>query len=214
MMKKTIFLALLVLLTIPAMAQGKKYKKAMKSALEKMNEAADANAEMDLVASFEEIAEMYPDQWLPSYHASRILITSCFEEADSEKKDQLLDQAKKWLDKAMELAPEESEVHVLKSLYYIGMMSVDPMTRGQLYYMDAMEAIEKGLSLNPDNPRAHFMNGMMTLNMPEFMGGGPEAARPVFVEAAEKFKAFQHEDPFWPAWGEDMNQDEMDRLNK
>ena len=114
----------------------------------------------------------------------------------------------------MKLASDESEVQVLESLYYIGMMSVDPMTRGQIYYQDALDAIEKGLDLNPENPRAHYMNAMMTLNMPEFLGGGPEAAKPVFVEAAEKFKAFQNDDPFWPTWGEDMNQDELDRLNE
>lgn len=128
--------------------------------------------------------------------------------------DALLDRAKKWLDTSMELAPEESEVHVLEPLYYIGLMSVDPMTRGQLYYEDVLAAIRKALSLNPKNPRAYFLDGMMTVNLPEFLGGGPEAAKTIFLEAEEKFKAFQNDDPFWPIWGEDLNQDEIDRLNE
>ena len=213
-MKKAIFLILLALLTLPAMSQGKKYKKAMKAAIEKMHKASDASGEMELVPSFEDLAQSYPDQWLPSYHASRILVSSSFEESDADKSDALLDRAKKWLNRTMELAPEESEVHVLESLYYIGMLSVDPMTRGQLYYEDVLAAIQKALSLNPENPRAYFMDGMMTANLPEFLGGGPEAAKPIFLEAQEKFIAFHNDNPFWPTWGEDLNQDEMDRLNE
>lgn len=213
-MKKAFFLTLLVLLTLPAMSQGRKYKKAMKVAVAEMQAATDAASEMELVTSFEDLAHSYPDQWLPSYHASRILITSSFEESDADKSDTLLDRAKIFLNTSMELMPEESEVHVLESLYYIGLMSVDPMTRGQLYYEDVLASIQKAKSLNPENPRAFFLDGMMTVNLPEFIGGGSEAARPIFLEAAEKFKAFHNENPFWPVWGEDLNQAELDRLNE
>ena len=213
-MKKAIFLVLLALLTLPAISQGKKYKKAMKAAVEEMQVAPDAASEMELVPSFEDIAQKYPDQWLPSYHASRILVTSSFEESDGSKSDTLLDCAKKLLDSTMKLVPEESEVHVLAALYYIGMMSVEPEVRGPLYYEDAMIAIEKSLSLNPENPRAYFMDGLMTANMPEFMGGGPEAAKPIFLEAQKKFQTFHNEDSFWPVWGEELNQGELDRLKE
>ena len=213
-MKKALFLVSLVLLSLPVLSQGRKYNKSMQSAIEKMNEASDPASEQETVASFEEIALNYPDQWLPSYHASRILVTSSFEEADGSKSDALLDRAKLSLDKLMIMAPDESEVQVLEALYYIGLMSVDPSTRGQLYYEDVVTALQKSLSLNPENPRAYFLDGMMTSNMPEFMGGGPEAAKPIFLEAAEKFKIYQNEDPFWPTWGEDLNQNELNRLKK
>jgi len=213
-MKKSIILALLALLTLPAMSQAKKYNKAMRTAIEKMNEAGDPASELELVASFEEIALNYPDQWLPSYHAARILVLSSFEESDGTKSDVMLDRARKSLDKAMNMVPEESEVHALEALYYIGMISADPEVRGQLYYQDVLDAIQKSKQLNPENPRAYFMDGMMTANMPEFIGGGPEAAKPIFVEAAEKFLSYQNENPFWPAWGEDMNQASLDGLNE
>lgn len=213
-MKKALFLVSLVLLALPVLSQGKKYTRAMQSTIKKMHEAADPASELELVADFEEIAKNYPDQWLPPYHASRILIINSFEESDATKSDVLLEHAKKWLDSSMKLVPDESEVHVLKALYYIGMMSVEPDVRGPLYYEDVMQAIQTSLSLNPENPRAHFMDGMMTVNMPEFIGGGPEAAKPIFLEAAEKFKTFHHDDPFWPIWGEDLNQGELDRLKE
>ena len=213
-MKKTLFLALLALLTLPAMSQGKKYQKAMSSAIEELHQAEDVAGEKELLAGFEEIAEKYPDQWLPSYHASRILVTSSFEEQDADKSDALLVHANELLNRCMKLMPDESEVYALESLYYIGMMSVDPMTRGQLYYEDVLAGIQKAIALNPENPRAYFLDGMMTSNLPEFIGGGPEAAKLIFVEASEKFNAFQNENPFWPVWGEDLNQAELDRLNE
>ena len=213
-MKKALFLVSLVLLSLPVLSQGRKYTKSMKSTIEKMNEAPEPASELETVTSFEEIALNYPDQWLPSYHASRILVFSSFEESDGSKSDTLLDRAKKSLDKAMMLVPEESEVHVLEAFYYIGMISADPDKRGQLYYQDVLDAIQKSRQLNPENPRTYYVDGMMTFNMPEFMGGGPEAAKPILLEAQEKFKIFQNEDPFWPAWGEDLNQDELDRLKE
>ena len=213
-MKKVLLLSILVLLTLPAVTQSRKYKRSMLAVIEKMNEVTGPASELKCAATFEEIALKYPDQWLPAYHASRILINTSFEESDPGKSDTLLVRAKKSLDTAMGKAPEESEVHVLKALYYIGMISVDPATRGQVYYEDALDAIQKSKSLNPENPRAHFLDGMMTSNMPEFMGGGPEAAKPIFLEAEEKFKMIQHDDPLWPTWGADLNQTELERLNE
>lgn len=211
-MKKALIFTLMALLALPAMSQGKKYKKAMLNAIEQMNEATDAESAQTCAKSFEEIALKYPDQWLPTYHATSILVTSSFEERDPVKKDAILDRAKTALDITLGKSPDESEVHAIEALYYIGMMSVDPATRGQLYYQDVLDAIEQSKSLNPDNPRAWFLDGMMTVNLPEFIGGGPEAAKPIFLEAAEKFKTFTNDDPLWPIWGEDLNQSELERL--
>jgi tetratricopeptide (TPR) repeat protein len=212
-MKKAFLLAGLILLVLPAMSQPKKYKKAMQSAVKTMNAASDPVSQLELAATFEGIAEAYPDQWLPLYHAGRILVINSFVEGDPDKKDAMLDRMKRSLDRALELAPGESEVHVLESLYYIGLIAVDAESRGPIYYQDALEAIGKSKTLDPENPRAWYMDAMMTLNMPEFMGGGPEAAKPVFQKALEKFKAFKTDNPFWPGWGEDLVQTELDRLN-
>ena len=93
----------MVLLTIPAMSQERKYKKAMKAVIEEMQKAEGPDEEMELVESFEAIAEKYPDQWIPSYHAARILITSSFAETDGEKSDAMLERAKGWTERAKNL---------------------------------------------------------------------------------------------------------------
>jgi hypothetical protein len=212
-MKKALFLASLVLMSTAVMSQDKKYVKAMEAAMEEMQQAGDPASVLALAAEFEKIAEAYPDQWLPCYHAARILLTSGFGETEATQKDALVERAKDHVTKAETLVPAESEVQVLKALYFIGLIAVEPDIRGPIYYIDAMDAIQKGLDLNPENPRAHYMNGMWTLNTPDFMGGGPEPAKPLLEEALDKFKNFENDDPFWPAWGEDLVQGELDRMN-
>jgi tetratricopeptide (TPR) repeat protein len=211
-MKRILLIAMLAVIMLPAQSQGRKYRKAMRSAIEMMNNAPDPAGELELADTFEQIAQKFPGQWLPSYHAGRILVANTFTEGDAEKKDGMLERAKKSLDQALQIAPEESEVQVLEALYYIGLINVDPMSRGEMYYQNALAAIQKSKSLNPDNPRAWYMDGLMTLNMPVFLGGGPEPAKPIFIEAAEKFKTFRNDDPFWPVWGADLVREELERL--
>ena len=164
------------------------------------------------MSAFEQFAQDYPDQWIPAYYASQILITTSLEESDPGTKDDMLERAKQSLDACLKLAPKESEIKVIEALYYIGMMSVDPETRGPQYFEDVTWALERAKELNPDNPRAAFLDGMMALNLPDFMGGGPAAAKPIFLEARKKFEAFQNDDPLWPSWGADVVEEELEKL--
>jgi len=211
-MKKSFILLLTLLVSVPVLSQGKKYQKAMLRNIQEMHESSGPESSQHFATLFEEISQDYPDQWIPYYYASQVLIFTCFEESDLATKDDLLDRAKKSLDKALELAPEESEVSVLQALYCIGMMSVDPETRGPEYYMDFNNALEKSKALSPGNPRAAYLDGLMALNMPDYMGGGPAAAKPIFLDAEKKFNEFQNEDPLWPSWGADLVKGELERL--
>jgi len=148
-MKKTILLLVLVLITLPAMPQGKKYKKSMLKAIEMKNKASDQAVALESVAVFENLATKYPEQWLPHYYAAELLITNSFEEGNLARNDELLNRALKNLDQAKGLAPEESEIEAMKGMYYIGMMASDPESRGPMYYQDALMSIEKSKAQNP-----------------------------------------------------------------
>lgn len=211
-MKNVLVLSLMILLSIPAISQSRKYNKAMLSAIDKMNQSTDPAAGLELAATFEELSQLYPDQWFPAYHASHVLINSSFAEPDGVKSDALLERALKSMESAMKIAPEESELYALKALYFIGVISADPASRGQVYYQDVLDAIQRSKNLDPDNPRAFLLDGMMMSNLPEFLGGGPEAAKAIFLEADKKFKAFQNDDPLWPSWGAELNQTELENL--
>jgi hypothetical protein len=106
-MKTTLLLAVLALLTVPALSQGKKYTKAMQAAIEMMQGADNPAGELEAAGDFEKIASDYPDQWLPYYHAARILITGSFVETEAERKEALLEQAKAHVLKAEDLVRQD-----------------------------------------------------------------------------------------------------------
>jgi len=105
---------------------------------------------------------------------------------------------------------------ILKSIEMVWLnlarITLAPESRGPVYFEDVTYALEKAKELNPDNPRTYYLQAILTLNLPDFMGGGPQAAKPIFLEADKKFKAFQNDDPLWPGWGEEHNQEELERL--
>lgn len=211
-MKKALILLCLALISITAMSQGRKYQKGMLKAIKQMDELSDLAGLKGSAATFEAFGEANPAEWLPNYYASLALINASFTAGDEDSKDKLLEKAQKSISYAVKLAPRESELQVLQAFHYIGLMSVDPSTRGAEYFEDVLYTLDKAAEMNSENPRAAFLSAMMSLNLPEFMGGGPEAAKPLFLEAEKKFKAFENDNPLWPSWGAEDVQAELEKL--
>jgi hypothetical protein len=177
-----------------------------------MDQASDLSGLKECAASFEAFGEANPTEWLPSYYASLAFINASYESSDEEGKDKLLERASKAIGYSLKLAPKEPELHVLQAFYYIGMISVDPDNRGPEYYEDVLYSLEKAKELDSKNPRGAFLQAIMALNMPEFLGGGPEAAKPLFLEAEKLFSEFENDNPLWPSWGAEDVQAELERL--
>lgn len=211
-MKKTLLLLIVVLVSVTTFSQERIYKKSMEKGIACLKEASTVDAYLACTDGFEKTTLKFEDRWMPSYYAALTLVLSSLDEQDGPARDAYLDRARGFLDKAFALEPNESEVVLLSAFHTLSRMAVDPETRGPEYFEDFNTALERAKMLNPNNPRCYYLQGLLTLNMPDFMGGGPEAAKPVFLRASEQFKAFQHPDPFWPRWGEDLNLSELERL--
>ncbi|MEN8229488.1 MAG: hypothetical protein ABFS38_15115 [Bacteroidota bacterium] len=210
---KTITLLLTILLvSLSVYSQDEKYQKTMSQTIALMDNASVSDDYLTCASQFERIALAEKTKWIPFYYASISLIIMSFDEPDGDQRDQLLDRAQQLLDQALELAPGESELHVLQAFLYPSRILVDPMGRGMLYMEKIFVSLERAKALNPDNPRIYFLEGVNKLNLPPSMGGGAEAAKPILEEASAKFEAFHNEDPLWPGWGEDDNKAELDKL--
>ena len=212
-MKKTAVLLLLTLTPIVAMSQGKKYQKTMLKAIETMDATTDRESQLESAADFEKICKKYSDQWIPHYYAAQMLTTMSFEDQDIERADAQLDRAAEHLKEAQAISPEESEIYVLKALHLLAKMSLDPEGRGAQYIEDVYSTLAKASRLNPENPRATYLDAMIVLNMPDFMGGGPGPAKPMFETALEKFNAFENDNPLWPSWGAELTKEELSKLD-
>jgi hypothetical protein len=208
----SITLISLAVWNMQAMGQEDRYTSAMKSAIEMMDQASDAGEYVESANQFERIATAEKTRWMPYYYASYSLVVMSFDESDGGQKDLILDRAQELLDRAMELEPAESELHVLQAFIFPSRIMVDPMGRGMIYMEKMFGSLEKAKSLNPENPRSYFLEGVNKLNLPPSMGGGADVAKPILEEALVKFEAFTNEDPLWPGWGEEATRTELEKL--
>lgn len=210
-MKKFSILLVLVLLFHIGFA-NEAYHQAMSQSIEKLFKAATIADFTESANQFERISQIEKKEWLPLYYASYAYIMISFQEPDNAQKDAYLDQAQKFLDQAMALAPEESELHLLQGFLYPSRITIDPMNRG-MQYMEKMNAsLDKALQLNPDNPRVYFLRGTMTYHMPEAYGGGAANALPFLKTAQEKFSAFKPKTNLSPNWGMEANEADLNKV--
>lgn len=206
-----IFVGLHTFLLCSAIEDG--YNDAMRSTINTLNEARSIEEFQQCANTFERIAASESKEWLPRYYASYALIMLSFEEEDLSKKDPILDKAQNFLDQALLLVPNESELHVLQAFLYPSRMMVDPMQRGMLFMDKMYSSLELAKKLDPENPRIYFLQANTTLHMPESMGGGSELAKPIFILADQKFEAFQPASDIHPDWGKETNDAELEKLN-
>jgi hypothetical protein len=211
-MKNTYLFFAMMVLSLPGFAQGNRYQEAMLSNLESLGKASGPDEYTQCANRFERIATAEKSLWMPYYYASYSLVVMSFDEADGGKKDLILDRAQELLDKALDLEPDESELQVLQAFLYPSRILVDPMSRGMQYMELIFSTLEKAKTLNPDNPRIYFLEGVNKANLPPAMGGGPEEARPLLELSLAKFEAFTIEDPLWPNWGEEAARSELGKL--
>lgn len=206
---KTMISFLLVSIFTVANAAENKYFEAMSKAVEYQKSASTIESFLESANTFERISQMEKTEWLPLYYAAHCYIIVSFMEQEVTKKDAILDKAQLFLDKAFQLAPDESELFALQAFLYPSRITVDPMGRGMEYMGKMNQALDDAIRLNPENPRSYYLRAVTILNMPESFGGGATAALPIFEVAKQKFENFKPKSSIAPNWGKEQNEQEM-----
>jgi len=209
---KTLFILIFSTVTIVSAHSQTTYEKAMQNAVDKLNNAQYLSDFTDVANTFERISMNETDKWLPFYYAAYSCIVISFQEQDKTKKENYNEQAQQFIDKALEIAPEESEIHALQAFLYPAVIMTDPMSLGPVYMEKMNRSLEKAIELNPENPRSYYLRAITVLNMPENFGGGARVAKPIFEQAQEKFETFKPETSISPNWGKEQNEQELSKL--
>jgi tetratricopeptide (TPR) repeat protein len=212
-MKKLILNAV-IFLTLSSYGQDSIYFNSMNDALYSLNNIKSLEDFNNVANIFQRIAEAEKDKWLPYYYAGYIYIILGFKQQESVKCDQYLDMAQDNIDKAMELAPDESEVHTLQGFIYQARIMADPQSRGKTYSQKAAQALEKAIELNDNNPRPYYLMGSNLYYTPEAYGGGLAAACSLLEIAREKYESFTPVDSISPNWGEEYNSQLLEKCQK
>ena len=205
-MKKYLLATLLLSLSLSSFAGGDKYIAAMKGTLAMLDTATTVQTVQNCANRFERIGNAEKKEWLPFYYASLNHITMSYMVTENDQKDAHLDKAEEYLKKAREMKvkdKEKAELVLLQGMIYGSRIQVEPQTRSMKYGPLSGQQYSRAVNLDPENPRATYMQGQSLMFTPEMFGGGRDKAIPVMEEAVEKFKAWEAPSEIHPDWGEE-----------
>ncbi len=193
------------------MAQQPNFENAMKETLALLDSAKTPTDMQQVIGRFTRISQAENKRWEALYYLAYTQINFSFWEKDGDKKDAILDEAQKSIDKALELNGDKSELFALQAFLYQGRIQVSSM-RGMTYSPKAAEVLEKAIKENPENPRAHFLMGQNIYYTPSMFGGGTKNALPKFQKAKELFEKESGKSGLEPKWGGKANKKILDKL--
>ena len=212
-MKKTILTLAVIFMWINFVsANDPAYEKAMNKQIQAMETIQTIDESQRIYNTFLRISEAHPEEWLPLYYAGLLQIESAFR-FDVEK-DQAFDQALKYIEKAKNISPENSELTALEGYALMGKISLDPASRGQELSPRAMQLFGKAINQDKENPRAVTLMAQMELGMSQFFGSGPEKAcgmARMALDLYTKEEAKITDSYILPTWGK-RNADEIVKL--
>lgn len=204
-MKKLIITAIALTLLGNVMAQQPNFESAIKETLSLLDSAKTPADMQQVIGRFTRISQAENKRWEALYYLAYTQINFSFWEKDGDKKDAILDEAQKSIDKALQINGDKSELFALQGFLYQGRIQVSSM-RGMTYSPKAAEILEKAIKENPENPRAHFLMGQNIYYTPAMFGGGSKNALPKFQEAKSKFEKESGKNDVTPKWGAKSNQ--------
>ena len=185
----------------------------IQEAVIKFKAAKEINEYYESLNNFERIMLQGDCDWIPYYYSSLCLINIA-RRSELDKVDEYCDKADTYLKEADKLDPNNSEVYCLKALSTSTRIKVNYEDRGFRYVTLSNSLLEKAESLNDSNPRALYLKGMNTINLPAMLGGGHEAARPYFEKALILFnEQIKLEETVNPHWGRSGCESIVQNLN-
>jgi hypothetical protein len=202
-MKKAILFTLFVLIYSIASIAGEdtKFVKAMQAAITKVHSSQTVEDMQQAANQLERIATAEPKEWLPAYWASYCYLNMAFMENEVVRKDQLMDKADQFLQKAETLQANNDEILVMKAFIAQGRISIDGQNRFPTYGPIFNESLARARQINPENPRIYVLEGQMLYYTPEAFGGGKATGCPKLKMAIDKFAAYKPASSIHPDWG-------------
>jgi hypothetical protein len=208
-MKKSI-LAVALFISVATSAQTDKYAQVMQKNIALLDSAKTIDDLQSVAGAFERIGDAEKTKWLPYYYAA-LAQTWIGWRPDAKDKDANADKIRNYLSKA-EAIEKNAETYAVSNMASTQQMLVDPQTRWATNGKDAGEALQKGMQLDPNNPRLYYLQGMSLFNTPAAFGGGKDKAKPVFEKSVALFKAAQPK-ALYPNWGQKQAEDMLAQCN-
>lgn len=170
-----------------------------------MDKAMSANELSQAAAFFEHMTEERPADWLPPYYAAYCYVTMAFIEKSSTERDAWLDQAQTYIDIALRIDTRNPELMVVQAYNYMIRTAIDPQNRMEEYGTMAVLTLEEVQKIDPNNPRAYYLQAQNLFFATESQGGGLGKACPLARTAAQKYQLHPSAPKdIQPKWGAAM----------
>lgn len=203
-MKKSIFLFIAACtFSVAAFSQSEKFVAAMQKNLQMFDSAKSPEDYTKMANTFERIGDAEKTQWTPYYYAALALSSAGWMPQITDK-DANAEKILAFCTKAEAIAPDnnaKSEIETVRNMASTQQMMVDPQARYATYGKAAGDALQKAITLYPNNPRIYYLQGMSMMGTPVQFGGGKDKAIPLFEKAIALYKS---ETPakLYPHWGQ------------
>lgn len=163
-----------------------------------------------LAGTFERIGDAEKTKWLPYYYAA-LAQTWVGWNPTVKDKDANATKINTYLSKA-EAIEKNAELYAIENMVATQQMLVDPQSRWATNGKDAATALQKGLQVDPNNPRLYYLQGMSLFGTPPQFGGGKDKAKPLFQKSVDLYKTAQPA-ALAPTWGRKQAEDMLAQCN-
>jgi len=208
-MKNLIAFCFIALFSFKATAQdAEAYQKYMQESIALYDSVKTLADYQEIANRFDRISATASEEWLPLYYAGLTHIYMSFVRGlEDDTRDEHIDKALDYIDRAEEIAGENSETVILRGYAYMAKVSVSPGIRGMTLSAKVTGLFEKGLVMDPENPRANLMLGRWKYGSAQFFGRSTDDACAYMQKALAIYKnEAKGSNGLEPAWGENQAQ--------
>lgn len=146
------------------------YTTTMEQTLAVLDTATSVRTLQQCKYTFERISQLDEKQWMPTYYVAYCNILSVYFNPQSEKVSSYLNESKLYLDQLSKYKfVDKSELATLTGFYYMALIISDPQVNGQKYFSEVISHFQKGIQLNPENPRPVCLLAFFNRQMPPFI---------------------------------------------
>jgi len=207
-MKKVIIIFLgLFLSTNLSLSGQSNYQAYMQESIAMYDSVKTMADYQNIVNRFDRIAQAEGEEWLPNYYVGLTYVYMSFVQGlEDDKRDEYLDQALAYAEKAEEIAGSNVETTVLTGYAYLAKVSVSPALRGMTMSGKVSGYFEKALAMSPDNPRANLMLGRWKFGMAQFFGSDVSESCALMQKSLRLYEAQAEDTGIMPSWGKGQAQ--------
>lgn len=217
-MKKVLFLAVTIVSIIASTHAQNANSSQIHSAVTRLASATNVGNYQQLANEFQNIARSQKTNWLPWYYAAlcNAKIGWLFQddgdliEPFAKKADEQIQKSLSLLDTSKQ-KKELSEVYCVLSMIKRANVFINPMTYGREYGPAASQYIQSARQVDPQNPRAIYLEGWEKYATPKMWGGDKKKAKELLELAAKQLHNQQGSDGY-PTWGKKEVEDVLRKL--